>query len=126
MNTGRVPSLIAETGYSESVSQLRTDAKWWYSNTKKGTQMIILMHTGRKPTWAVTVKVWQEVRVHQHPSTRGCPSQGLQCTQSVCIENDRVFGGDIVIDFSLLMRRAARHPIENDIVLNASLLQRLA
>lgn len=45
--------------------------------------------------------------------------------QSVCVTQNGVFGGDIVIDFSLLMRRAPRPPIEGDITLNANLLQRL-
>ena len=122
---GWTPSLVIETGYSESIHQLRADAHWWYNNTSPKTKTVILIHAGRSPTWTVTVEIWEEIESPRR-STRAMPSPTIDCTQTVRIQNGVVFGGNLVINFSRLMRRPTRHPIENDIVLNAGLLQRLA
>lgn len=37
------PSLVLEVGLSESVPQLRTDARWWYSNSDHRTQLVVLI-----------------------------------------------------------------------------------
>ena len=37
------PSLVLEVGLSESLSQLRTDAHWWYANSHHQTQLVILI-----------------------------------------------------------------------------------
>ena len=125
VDAGWTPSLVIESGYSESIHQLRTDAHWWYNNTSPKTKTVILVHAGRSPTSAVTVEVWEEVESPRR-STRAMPSPTINCTQTVRIQNGVVSGGSLVINFSRLMRRLPGHPIENDIVLDAGLLQRLA
>lgn len=84
VDAGWVPSMVIETGCSESPPQLRNDARWWYSNTEGQTKLIILIHAGKKPTWNVTVEAWQEANLHDRPSTWRRPLRHPMYAECVC------------------------------------------
>ncbi|KAF7718314.1 Uncharacterized protein PECH_001097 [Penicillium ucsense] len=52
------PSLVIETGFSESEAQLRTDAHWWFSNSGYQVNIVILFHIQRTPERRVILKVY--------------------------------------------------------------------
>ncbi|KAJ5477477.1 hypothetical protein N7539_007621 [Penicillium diatomitis] len=66
------PSLVIETGLSESEAQLRTDAYWWFSNSGYQVNMVILFHIQRSPERRVTLKLY-----HLRPTriTRGLQAE---------------------------------------------------
>ena len=66
------PSLVIETGLSESEAQLRTDAHWWFSNSGYQVNMVILFHLQRSPERRVTLKLY-----HLRPTTPRI-TRGLQ------------------------------------------------
>ena len=53
------PSLVIETGLSESEAQLRTDAHWWFSNSGYQVNTVILFHIRRSPERRVILKVYK-------------------------------------------------------------------
>jgi hypothetical protein len=52
------PSLVIETGLSESEAQLRTDAHWWFSNSGYQVNMVILFRIQRSPERRVILKLY--------------------------------------------------------------------
>ncbi|KAJ5544594.1 hypothetical protein N7535_007011 [Penicillium sp. DV-2018c] len=52
------PSVVVETGFSESEAQLRTDAHWWFSNSGYQVNIVILIHIQRTPERRVILKVY--------------------------------------------------------------------
>jgi hypothetical protein len=47
---GGSPSFVLEVGLSESFAQLKTNARWWYANTKQETKLVVLIKVSREPT----------------------------------------------------------------------------
>ncbi|KAJ5090791.1 hypothetical protein N7532_009475 [Penicillium argentinense] len=52
------PSLVIETGLSESEAQLRADVYWWFSNSDYQVNVVILFHIQRSPERRVTIKLY--------------------------------------------------------------------
>lgn len=52
------PSLVIETGLSESEAQLRADAYWWFSNSNYKVNTVILFHIKRAPERRIILKVY--------------------------------------------------------------------
>ncbi|KAJ5104850.1 hypothetical protein NUU61_002197 [Penicillium alfredii] len=52
------PSLVIETGLSESEAQLRTDTYWWFSNSSYQVNTVILFRIQRSPERKVFVKLY--------------------------------------------------------------------
>ncbi|PKX93569.1 uncharacterized protein P174DRAFT_405610 [Aspergillus novofumigatus IBT 16806] len=68
------PSLVIETGLSESEAQLRTDAHWWFSNSGYQVNTVILVHIKRSPERRVTLKVYK-LRPITPRTTRGLQAE---------------------------------------------------
>ncbi|KAF3391740.1 hypothetical protein F1880_007444 [Penicillium rolfsii] len=62
------PSLVLEVGLSESVPQLRTDARWWYSNSSHQTQLVVLIYANPS-THDASIEIWTPV-----PNRRAGPT----------------------------------------------------
>ncbi|KAJ5597826.1 hypothetical protein N7537_007910 [Penicillium hordei] len=76
------PSLVIETGLSESEAQLRADSHWWFSNSDYRVNMVILFHIRRSPERRVTVKLYS-----LRPTTRRV-TRGLQAeAQRILLSN---------------------------------------
>ncbi|VUC23664.1 unnamed protein product [Clonostachys rosea] len=56
----RWPMLVIETGYSQSLQQLRDDSKWWFEESNHQVKIVVLikLHTG--PLGKMTVEQWRE------------------------------------------------------------------
>ncbi|CAG8894134.1 unnamed protein product [Penicillium egyptiacum] len=66
------PSLVIETGLSESEAQLRADAHWWFSNSDHQVNIVMLFHIQRSPERRVVIKLY-----HLEPITPRI-TRGLQ------------------------------------------------
>ncbi|KAJ5489628.1 hypothetical protein N7539_004518 [Penicillium diatomitis] len=68
------PSLVLETGLSESEAQLRADAYWWFSNSDYKVNMVILFHIQRSPERRVILKLYN-LRSANPRVTRGLQAE---------------------------------------------------
>jgi hypothetical protein len=55
------PSLVIETGLSESEAQLRADVYWWFSNSDYKVNVVILFHIQRSPECRVTITLGRKI-----------------------------------------------------------------
>lgn len=53
------PSLVIETGLSESESQLRADAHWWFVNSRYQVKMVVLLYIQRNPDCRFNIRLYQ-------------------------------------------------------------------
>ncbi|EPS35031.1 hypothetical protein PDE_09996 [Penicillium oxalicum 114-2] len=68
------PSLVIETGLSESDAQLRNDAYWWFSNSDYKVNIVLLISIERQPELRVTFKLFN-LRSANTRVTRGLQAE---------------------------------------------------
>ncbi|KAJ5942009.1 hypothetical protein N7516_002177 [Penicillium verrucosum] len=119
------PSLVLEVGISESVPQLRTDARWWYSNSNHQTKLVVII-SAKPNSRDADIEIWTEV-VNQSvvPTTRGRETHVLECTRSATLRDGVVSGNVLIIDFQTLMGRPPQNPQETDLQLTPRWIQRM-
>ena len=110
------PSFVLEVGISESLPQLRTDARWWYSNSDHQTQLMVLVSANSNSRDA-DIEIWTPV------ITRGQSTHVLECTKSASLRNGVVSGDALELDFQTLMGRAPQSPQETDLQLTPHWIQ---
>lgn len=119
------PSLVLEVGLSESVPQLRTDARWWYSNSDHQTQLVVLISANLNSHDA-DIEIWtQVVNQRLEATTRGQDTHVLACTKSARLRNGVVSGNALEIDFQTMMGRPPQNPQETDLQLSPFWIQRI-
>lgn len=119
------PSLVLEVGLLESVPQLRTDARWWYSNSDHQTQLVVLI-SANPNSHDADIEIWtQVVNRRVGATTRGRNTHVLECTKSARLRNGVVFGNTLEIDFQTLMGRPPQNPPEADLKLTPFWIRRI-
>jgi hypothetical protein len=119
------PSLVLEVGLSESVPQLRMDARWWYSNSDHQTQLVVLI-TANSNSHDADIEIWTEVVNRRNgATTRGQKTHVLDCTKSARLRNGVVSGDALEIDFQTLMGRPPQNLEETDLQLTPFWIQRI-
>jgi hypothetical protein len=119
------PSLVLEVGISESVPQLRTDARWWHSNSNHQTQLVVLISANPKSRDA-DIEIWtQVVNGRVGATTRSQNTHVLECTKLARLRNGAVSGDALKIDFQTLMGRPPQNPQETDLQLTPLWIQRM-
>lgn len=96
------PSLVIETGLSESEAQLRADAYWWFSNSDYKVNMVILFHIQKSPERRVTIKLYS-LRPTTPRVTRGLQAEA----QRTLLSNHTLSQTDSLI----VLRHSAVHEI---------------
>ncbi|KAJ5491642.1 hypothetical protein N7539_003209 [Penicillium diatomitis] len=76
------PSLVVETGLSESEALLRNDAHWWFSNSDYKVNMVLLIYIKKQPKPHVT---WQLFHLK---STTTKITRGLQAEVARALSSD--------------------------------------
>ncbi|CAK7562574.1 MAG: hypothetical protein SEPTF4163_000422 [Sporothrix epigloea] len=111
---GGWPTLVLETGVSQSLESTRAKMRWWFSASDHAVKIVV---------------------VYGATSTRNMPSLTPRLRQSINITAQpgsdpvvyNVVGGPLIIEFSLLFLRPADPARgEGDIILDASWLEQLA
>lgn len=128
------PSLVVETGVSESLTKLRRDATWWFQNSSGDTRIVILLAINAG-TRELRIEKWQLVpsgrlvtrqlieELRQRPGLMpplGQLPAGVQtafCVQEVVITPESFTGQPLVIPFRALFDRKP-NGAERDIVIN--------
>ncbi|OJJ31599.1 hypothetical protein ASPWEDRAFT_176664 [Aspergillus wentii DTO 134E9] len=136
------PTLVIETGISESLPRLRNDANWWFNNSS-GAVRIVLVIAVSKARKEITIEKWQLLppntpipvtratlnhirqqlpapmppRVHQ-----AAGNQRSYNAQVVKIDVDNITGAPLVLPFRALFDRQPRGN-EADVVLGKTELR---
>lgn len=129
------PTLVIETGVSESLAKLRRDATWWFQNSSADTRIVLLISI-KSATKEIRIEKWQLAPPNLPQGTRQAIAQlrqqpnqmpplvqqqaGSQVAfsiQEIVITPAAITGGPLVIPFQAL---ADRQPTgaEGDIVIN--------
>ncbi|KAK6812994.1 hypothetical protein RU639_010809 [Aspergillus parasiticus] len=130
------PSLVIETGVSESLAKLRRDATWWFQNSSGATRIVILVSV-KAVAKSIRFEKWQLApRNLPRPVTRQAIDQlRLQpnqmpplvrqqanaqiafCIQEVIVTPTSIDGGPLVIPFRAMFDRQPTGA-EGDIVID--------
>ncbi|KAE8423842.1 hypothetical protein BDV36DRAFT_289939 [Aspergillus pseudocaelatus] len=117
------PTLIIETGVSESLPKLQEDAKWWFNNSSGRIRIVILISLKRAkmlfqkwqlvPPNAPTLITRQYISSLRQQSPNMPPLvnqpatiQTLYMDQEVTVTPNAVIGAPMVLPFQALMDRA--------------------
>ncbi|KAK2786068.1 hypothetical protein FQN53_006977 [Emmonsiellopsis sp. PD_33] len=119
------PSIVIETGYSESSGKLRADAAWWLLASDGEVRLVIAVHISPQRPRIVTER-WESVLAD---NSHGGSSRKPQLLQSSTIEyqnNLPVASGPLTIPFDRLFLRPPVPPQEHDLVYTPTELETLA
>ncbi|KAE8407527.1 hypothetical protein BDV37DRAFT_240439 [Aspergillus pseudonomiae] len=130
------PTLVVETGVSESYNKLKEDARWWFENSDGRVRIVILIIVKKN---YMRFEKWQLVPANAPtPLTRGYLNQLRQqvpnipplttqpavnqrpyAAQEVMVTPNSVTGAPMTIPFEALYDRG-RGPAETDVVIPAN------
>ncbi|CDM37348.1 unnamed protein product [Penicillium roqueforti FM164] len=116
--TKKWPSLVIETGFSESPSKLMSDARFWFSQSNGDVQMVITIKISRSSP-NIVLELWELVNDMVKRQQIVTISKG---------ENNRVYlsGQPLIISFEKLFLRPPSIPKETDISLSGAMLRMIA
>lgn len=137
------PTVVIETGVSESLPKLVEDARWWFGSSEGQVRIVILISVTNR---AVHIEKWQlappdaphpltrtyintlrDIPINVPPSTRQPLSiqQPYSCAE-IEITDHNVVGAPLVIPFCALFDVPSRPPHMHDVVLDGSTLRFIA
>ena len=126
------PTIVFESGLSESLAQLRGDAHWWLTNSGGDVKIVILIKI-RAPQKAIVIEKWcllapQPIRALRSSPNPGAPvlirAQEIRITHNPAaqlsdVTSYHVTGAPLTFEFrSLLLRNPI--PPEGDVILTAA------
>lgn len=114
------PSLVFETGLSESLSRLRLDATWWL-RTSNAAVRIVLVIAVKASDRSMTIEKWEVVDEPRQGIMRSVP----KATQKILVTENSVDNHPLILEFEKLMLRQPVAP-EHDIIFTDVMLQRFA
>lgn len=116
--TKKWPSVVVETGFSESPSKLTSDARFWLSESNGDVQMVITIKIGRSSP-NIVLESWELV------------NDRVKRQQVITIgkgDNNHVYlrGQPLMISFNKLFLRPPSLPKEINISLDDAILKKIA
>lgn len=127
---GDWPSLVIESGKSESLLRLRADARWWIQNSNGKVNIVIIIHVN--PTGkTIQIEKWIS---ESSAGTRVSPrlTQAVFPTRTVQISIDQsatlsiTTGAPLVLEFDKVFCRQPVTPLEQDIIFTKQELEQWA
>ena len=119
------PTIVFESGLSESLRRLRSDARWWLKNSRGDVKIVIIISI--KPVQSMLrIEKWELAPVNRRrPSTRAVPNnpnilpqnrpQIPTKIQEITIVPNTVTGAPLILEFEKIFLRPAVLP-ESDII----------
>jgi hypothetical protein len=119
------PTIVFESGVSESLSQLRFDAGWWLGKSGGAVKIVLIISVERAPQ-TVQIEKWELAPISgRRSSTRAFPNTANippplipTKTQEITIVQDTITGAPLVLEFDKIFLRPAVLP-ETDITFTA-------
>ncbi len=128
------PTLVIESGHSESMSYLHLDMQWWFAASQHQVKIVLLAKFDRSQQ-AILLERWEEEAPPPRPgatTTRQAAALQALLRQQITITKNttspvsyHVTGGDMVLPFHLLFRRAPG-PQESDLIISIQDLEEYA
>jgi hypothetical protein len=119
------PIIVVESGWSESLTKLRRDARLWLENSRGEVKIVLLLSIDRTARTMITEK-WENRPVPANrPATRSMtraaanpnqPSQTPTQIQAITIDSDSntVNEAPLTLEFRKIFLRQAVPPLEHD------------
>ncbi|KAJ5836541.1 hypothetical protein N7447_002567 [Penicillium robsamsonii] len=116
--TKKWPSVVVETGFSESPCKLMSDARFWLSESNGDVQMVITIKIGRSSP-NIVLELWE--LVHDRAKRQ-------QVVTIIKGENNQAYlgGQPLNISFDKLFLRPPTIPKETNISINDAILKKIA
>ena len=121
------PTIVFESGLSETLNRLRVDARWWLSNSR-GDVKIGVIFSIQKASKTILIEKWELDSVPgTRPSTRAFPNNpnpnapppnrpGIPTKiQAITVDSNNATGAPLVLEFQKLFLRPAT-PLEQDFI----------
>src|SRR4051794_19288041 len=132
------PTIVIESGWSESLTKLRQDAHRWLENSRGDVKIVLLFSIGRTARTMIIEK-WEHRPVPANVSatrsmTRAAanppnqPSRSPTQIQAITIDSnsDTVNGAPLTLEFRKIFLRQAVPPLEHDFTFTAQDLSAFA
>jgi len=107
-------TIVLEVGVSEGLMRLRTDARWWLSNSGGEVKIVVLLCFYRNAR-TILMEVWQMRPIQRDIRTRVIVTDVPTTTQSIELGTG-VVTGMLMIPFEDVMLRGAAAPHEQDFI----------
>ena len=113
------PTIVFESGWSESLTRLRRDAHIWLEDSGGDVKIVLLLSVGRTPRTMIIEK-WENCPVPANrPATRSMTRAAAQTPtqiQAITIDSNSntVNGAPLTLEFRKIFLRQAVPPVEHD------------
>jgi hypothetical protein len=119
------PTIVIESGWSESLTKLRQDAYRWLKDSRGDVKIVLLFSIGRTARTMIMEK-WESLPVlanppvpANRPATRSMTAAGAQTPtqiQTITIDSNSntVNGAPLTLEFRKIFLRQAIPPLEHD------------
>ncbi|KAH8808991.1 hypothetical protein F5884DRAFT_882921 [Xylogone sp. PMI_703] len=111
-NDGDWPSLVIESGYSESMPRLQNDMRWWIGESKGEVRIVLLVQLSPISRRIIIEKWTPRAHPRQDEGAKVATIQIDSATTPV------VTGALLVLEFDQVFLRSANPPVEHDIRLS--------
>ncbi|RMZ75930.1 hypothetical protein DV738_g5218, partial [Chaetothyriales sp. CBS 135597] len=116
------PTLVIETGWSESLARLRVDAQLWLANSGGDVRTVVVLIAVCRTSRRIIIEKWEPVAVSSNRQiTRSMPTATPTATpttrvQHITIEANSVTGAPLILDFEKIFLRQPVPPQEHDLI----------
>jgi hypothetical protein len=111
------PTIVIESGWSQSLTKLREDARRWLENSRGAIKIVLLISIGRTARTMIIEK-WEHRPVPANrPATRSNTTQTPTKIQAITIDsnsNPPVNGAPLTLEFRKIFLRPAVPPLEHN------------
>ena len=110
------PTIVIESGWSESLTRLRQDARGWLENSRGKVKIVLLISIGRRAR-TIIIEKWENRPVSANrAATRSNTTQTPTQIQVITINSDSntVNGAPLTLEFRKIFLRQAVPPLEHD------------
>jgi hypothetical protein len=119
------PTIVLESGWSESLTRLRRDAYIWLKDSGRDVKIVLLFSIGRRASaGTMIIEKWENRPVPANrPATRSNTTQTPTQIQAITIDSNPnpnpVNGAPLTLEFRKIFLRQAVPPLEHDFTFTA-------
>ena len=120
------PTIVLESGWSESLTKLRRDAHIWLERSRGDVKIVLLFSISRTAR-TIIIEKWENGPVPANrPATRSITTQTPTQIQAITIDSNNVTGAPLTLEFRKIFLRQALPPMEHDFTFTAQDLSAFA